>query len=250
MDEETERRPGAQALEHGHSPQEIRERLADGPKDSFLRDWIYGGIDGAVTTFAIVAGVAGASLPGYVVLILGIANLVADGFSMAAGNYSGTKAELDDYRRLRATERRHIKIAPDGEKEEIRQIFAAKGFEGRDLDRIVEVITGNESAWIETMLAEEYGLASAPRSPMRAALATFAAFLICGAVPLLPYLLGGGIALSTVLTGITFFAIGSAKSLWSLTSWWRSGLETFAIGMGAAALAYGIGYGLRMAFGI
>lgn len=233
------------ALEHGHSAEEIRRRLAAGPTMSYVRDWIYGGIDGAVTTFAVVAGVAGAELSTGIVLILGLANLMADGFSMAASNFLGTKAERDDYERLIAVERRHVALAPEGEREEIRQIFAAKGFSGPELERIVATVTANEPGWIRTMLAEEYGLPGSARSPWAAAAATFAAFLVCGLVPLVPYLAGGGLAASTAATGVTFFAIGSAKSRWSTASWWRSGLETFAIGMSAAALAYLVGLALR-----
>jgi VIT1/CCC1 family predicted Fe2+/Mn2+ transporter len=75
-------------LEHSHTREEIQERLARDKRGNYLRDWIYGGIDGTVTTFAIVAGVVGADLPGTVVLVLGLANLMADGFAMGAGNYS------------------------------------------------------------------------------------------------------------------------------------------------------------------
>ena len=89
-------------LEHGHEPHEISSRINGTRRRSNLRDVIYGAIDGAVTTFAIVAGVVGAELSTKVIIALGIANVLADGFSMAAGNYSGTKAELDDARRLRA----------------------------------------------------------------------------------------------------------------------------------------------------
>ena len=115
-------------LEHGHNREAIQQRLAGDARGNYLRDWIYGGIDGTITTFAIVAGVVGANLPGTVVLVLGLANLIADGFAMGAGNYSGTKADLDDYRRLLAIERKHIALEPSGEREEIRQIFGLKGF--------------------------------------------------------------------------------------------------------------------------
>ena len=96
-------------LEHGHSPEEIARRIGDSGRPSNLRDLIYGAIDGAVTTFAIVAGVVGAELSTKVIIALGIANVLADGFSMAAGNYSGTKAELDDAKRIRAIEERHVR---------------------------------------------------------------------------------------------------------------------------------------------
>jgi VIT1/CCC1 family predicted Fe2+/Mn2+ transporter len=234
-------------MEHEHSAQAIAKRLSRAPAVSYLRDWVYGGIDGAVTTFAIVAGVVGAELSNRVVLILGIANLVADGFSMAASNYSGTKTEHEEQDRLRAIEERHIDVVPEGEREEIRQIFRGKGFRGPDLERAVDVITANRERWVDTMLAEEYGLPKVVRSPLKAAASTFAAFVLCGAVPLLPFVFGSpaGFQLSIAMTALVFFLIGSTKSRWSPVSWWRSGAETLAIGLGAAALAFLIGHGLK-----
>jgi VIT1/CCC1 family predicted Fe2+/Mn2+ transporter len=234
-------------MEHEHSAQAIARRLAEAPSLSYLRDWVYGGIDGAVTTIANVAAVVGAELPNRVVLILGIANLVADGFSMAAANYSGTKTEHEEQAHLRAVEERHIDIVPEGEREEIRQILRAKGFRGRDLERAVEVITADRDRWVDTMLAEEYGLPKVVRSPLKAAASTFASFVLCGAVPLLPFLVGAPAAfhMALVMTALVFFLIGSTKSRWSPVRWWRSGAETMAIGLGAAGLAFVIGYALK-----
>jgi VIT1/CCC1 family predicted Fe2+/Mn2+ transporter len=238
-------------LDHDHSPEAIRHRLAEDPHVSYLRDWIYGGIDGAVTTFAVVSGVVGAALSPVIIVILGVANLLADGFSMAASNFSGTRAELEDYERLRAIEKRHIERDPEGERREIREIYRKKGFAGADLERAVEVITADRDRWIDTMLREEYGLPHEVRSARLAALSTFSAFLACGAVPLLPYLLPAAwfgsarFALSSLLTGLVFFGIGAARSRWSLAPWWRAGLETFATGGVAAVLAYGAGWALR-----
>ena len=180
-------------LEHSHTRKQSTRGSRVIRGISYLRDWIYGGIDGVVTTFAVVAGVVGADLPSRIVLILGLANLVADGFAMAAGNYSGTQAERDDYDRLLAVERKHIAIVPDGEREEIRQIFGAKGFSGDQLERIVDVITADDSRWAKTMVVEEYGLAPTPKSPTLAAFSTFAAFMLCGLVPLVAYLGAGGL---------------------------------------------------------
>ena len=230
-------------MEHQHSPDAIRKRLEAGPTHNYLRDWIYGGIDGSVTTLAVVTGVAGAQLSHWVILVLGFANLFADGFSMAASNYLGTKAEHDDWHRLEHIEHRHIEVEPEGEREEVRQIFERKGFEGADLQRIVELVTSNRERWVRTMLADEYGLPHAVRSPWIAALSTFTAFLICGLVPLLPYLTSAGNSLffSLVLTGGVFFGIGSIKSRWSTSSWWYSGLTTLLVGGMAASLAYAVG---------
>jgi len=235
-------------LEHSHTKEAIHARLARDPRISYLRDWIYGGIDGVVTTLAVVAGVVGADMPARIVLVLGLANLVADGFAMAAGNYTGTQADRDDYDRLLAVERKHIAVVPDGEREEIRQIFGGKGFSGDELERIVNVITADDSRWAKTMVVEEYGVAPTPKSPLLAGLNTFAAFILCGLVPLVTFLGAGGLVPCGVATGVVFFAIGAIKSRWSLTSWWRSGFGTFVIGMSAAALAFGVGFGFRTLF--
>jgi VIT1/CCC1 family predicted Fe2+/Mn2+ transporter len=234
-------------MEHEHTIEAIDERLSAGPRHNYLRDWIYGGIDGSVTTFAVVTGVVGAQLSPIIIVIMGFANLLADGFSMAASNFLGTKAEHDDLQRLEAIEHRHIELAPEGEREEVRQIFARKGFAGADLDRVVELITSDRERWVQTMLADEYGLPQEARSPWRAAVSTFSAFLICGLAPLLPFLLGmkSAIVFSTFLTGAVFFLIGSVKSRWSSASWWRSGLSTLLVGGIAAALAYVVGVLLK-----
>lgn len=230
-------------MEHDHSVEAIRERLAHGPSHNYLRDWIYGGIDGAVTTFAVVSGVAGAQLSPWIILALGFANLFADGFSMAASNFLGTRAEHDEWHRLEAVENRHIDLFPDGEREEVRQIFQLKGFGGQDLERIVELVTANRKRWVRTMLTDEYGLPQEVRSPWIAAISTFSAFIVCGLTPLIPYLLGlpNALIVSIILTAAVFVAIGSAKSKWSTVTWWRSGLTTLFVGAVAASLAYATG---------
>jgi VIT1/CCC1 family predicted Fe2+/Mn2+ transporter len=232
---------------HDHSAEAIRDRLVEGPSANYIRDWVYGGIDGAVTTFAIVAGVVGADFSTRVLMILGVANLVADGFSMAASNYSGTKTEQEEFERLHAWEDGQITADPKGETAEIREIFRLKGFEGADLERAVEIVTSDRDIWIETMLAEEYGLPRATRAPAISAMSTFAAFILCGVIPLLPFIIGVPAAFETsiVLTAGVFFAIGAVKSRWSMMHWWRSGLEITAIGLGTAFIAYLIGYGLK-----
>lgn len=234
-------------LQGDHTVAAIKARLHLGPRVNYLRDWVYGGIDGAVTTFAILAGVAGASLSPRVMLIVGFANLLADGFALAAGDFTATRTEHDNYKKLWASEAEQIRDVPDGEREEIRQIYAAKGFSGDDLERAVEILTEDRSRWIKTMLFEEYGLTENMRKPWLAAVSTFVAFGMCGVVPLIPFMLGwpAGMAISIVLTALAFFVIGTFKSIWSMQSWVRSGLETVLIGMCAASVAFGVGLLLR-----
>lgn len=239
-------------VEHSHDPEAIAARLQAGPTHSYLRDFIYGAIDGAITTFAIVSGVAGAGLSSGVVIIMGLANLLADGFSMGVSNYLGTRAEEQLREKIRAQEARHIRLYPEGEREEIRQIFALKGFADEALEQVVEVITSDKERWIDTMVQEEYGLSLKGGRPVVAGTVTFGAFILAGALPLLAFVVNwmfpGAVArpftVSIGLTVLAFFAIGLVKSGYVRQSRIRGGLETVAVGGIAALLAYGIGSAL------
>ena len=232
-----------------HTPRAIRERLSEPPRQSHLRDFIYGGIDGTVTTFAVVAGVAGARLSAIVVIILGVANLLADGFSMAISNYLATRAEKQERDLARSEEENEIQTNPEGEREEIRQIFALKGFAGAELDRVVDVITSDRRIWVDTMMAEEHGYGSAEEEPFRAASATFAAFVIVGFIPLsafifdslFPGVIEQPFVWSSAMTAVAFFVVGALKSRFVAEGWVKSGFETLGVGGVAAVIAYVIG---------
>lgn len=234
---------GISNLHDDHTPAAIARRLARTRRPSYLRDWVYGGIDGAVTTFAIVAGVVGANLGARVIIILGIANLIADGFSMAASNYVGTKTEHDDFERIMAGEREHIDRVPDGEREEVRQLLTGWGLEGQALDETTAAITSDPKRWVAFMMQEEHGLSPMMRSPLMAAASTYAAFALCGLIPLIPFFFGGPAAFSQSIaaTGVAFAVIGAVKSRWSLKPAWQSVAETLAIGAAAAIAAYAVG---------
>ncbi|MFT5522160.1 MAG: VIT1/CCC1 family predicted Fe2+/Mn2+ transporter, partial [Pirellulaceae bacterium] len=162
-----------------HTDEAIAHRLS-AKTHSYLGDFILGAVDGAVTTFAIVAGAAGAGLSSGVAVVLGVANVLADGFSMAAGNYLKARADHQTVDHCRRIEAMHIERVPDGEREEVRQIFRNKGFEGELLERVVTVITNDRDLWINTMLIEELGLQLEPPHPVRAAASTMFAFVIAG----------------------------------------------------------------------
>jgi len=230
-------------LHDEHTPEAIRARLTASPEHSYLGDGVLGAIDGTVTTFAIVAGATGANLGGGIALVLGLANVLADGFSMAVGNYLKTKADREVVARARRIEEHHIDHIPDGEREEIRQIFLAKGFDGGLLDHIVEVITKDRQQWVDTMLTEELGLRLETPDPLRASATTFVAFIVAGLVPLVPLVAIGAhrFLVSAVATAVTFFVIGAIKGRLVGQSQVRHGLETLLVGGGAAVLAYLVG---------
>ncbi|MGQ9427534.1 VIT1/CCC1 transporter family protein [Gilvimarinus sp. F26214L] len=234
---------------HSHSPEAIRRRLAAGPDRIYVKDFVYGAIDGAVTTFAVVSGVAGAGMASGIIIVLGLANILADGFSMAISNFLGTQADNEHLENLREEERIEIQLHPEGEREEIRQIYARKGFSGDQLEEVVAVITSDEQQWVDTMLKEEHGLSLEPSRAGMAALATFVAFALVGALPLLPFLFNWGFPgsiespflFSSVITMLAFFMVGALKGQFVKVSAWRSGLETLLVGGVAALLAYGVG---------
>lgn len=230
-----------------HEPAAVRSRLAKPIQASTLPDAILGGIDGCVTTFAVVSGAFGAGFSPRVALVLGFANLLADGFSMAVSNYEAGQAKLAEIASAERTERQHIALVPEGEREEIRQVFRAKGLEDELVEQVVEALCRDPDVWVATMLREEYGLSAVGLSPVRAAFTTFAAFLIVGTLPLMPYALPGldhdtQFLVSLILAGCVFLGIGMLKSVVYGLSAWRSGLRTLFMGTAAAGLAFATGY--------
>ncbi len=243
--------PTRDLLKPSHTPDAIRARLKEGYAQSYLRDFVYGGIDGAVTTFAVVSGVAGAELSTGILLVLGLANLLGDGFSMAASNFLGSRAELQLLERARKSEEHHIEVYPEGEREEIRQILANKGFAGEDLDRATEIITSDRKLWVDTMLQEELGLSLEKPHPFWAALTTFVSFMTIGIIPLLIFFVdfltpvNHAYLISTLLTAFAFVSVGAVKSRFVAQRWYLAGMETLTVGGIAAGLAYAVGVLLK-----
>ncbi len=216
----------------------------------YIHDIVYGGNDGIVTTFAIVAGTVGAELPAYVIIILGLANLLGDGISMAAGAYLSLKTELDQYERLSKEERQEIRDHPDLEREEVREAYAAKGLTGEALDQMVQRTTENEAVWIETMMREEHGLLrETSAQPLVHGFVTFCSFVVFGSVPLLPYIFGNvSIPRFTVAILSTFSALaflGFTRSYVTQQRRLRGILEIMAIGAISTGAAYLVGVLLK-----
>lgn len=226
-----------------------------GSMQDYLGEFVYGGIDGSVTTFAVVAGSAGAGLESSVVIILGFANLIADGFAMSVGSYLSTKSEKENYEKHKKIEYWEVDNLPQKEREEIEEIYAAKGFKGELLQQVVDVITADRDRWVDVMMKEELEMAEETKSPLAMGGVTYLSFLILGLIPLIVYVLDYAVGLdidlflySSVLTGFAFLGIGLMKAWVNHTHKLRAMLETLFLGGAAAVLAYWVGDVLEKAF--
>jgi len=228
---------------------EIEVNLTGPVQSPYVGDLVLGALDGSVTTFAVVAAATGAAQPASVVLIIGIANLFASGVSMALGNYLGTKSEEEFREKHRRREEYETERFPELEKEEVRKIFADKGFQGEDLERAVEIITSNKQIWVETMMRDELRISPEKRSPWLSGLVMLIAFILAGSVPLIPYLISlfepsfrpSALSSSVVMTFAAIFGVGTARSLVTGRRWWIAGMEMTVIGAIASLIAYVIG---------
>jgi len=215
---------------------------------NYLGEFVYGGIDGSVTTFAVVAGVAGAGLDSSIIIILGFANLLADGFSMSVGAYLAAKSEREMYEKHKKQEYFEIDTIPESERQEIREIYAAKGFEGELLEKVVATITQNKDRWVDVMMKEELEILPDNKSPLKIGTVTYFSFILVGIIPLTVYVwdyfispLSNPFLLSSIFTMIGFAVIGWLKSYVAETSIWKGIIETLLLGALAAIVAYFVG---------
>jgi VIT1/CCC1 family predicted Fe2+/Mn2+ transporter len=218
-----------------------------------IEDFVYGASDGAVTTFAVVAGALGASLSPAIILILGFANLFADGLSMSIGSYLSTKTRKELIEKERKKEEWEIDNMEDEEKNEIREIYEKKGFKDDLLEDIVRIITSRRKVWLDTMMKEELGLIDDPKNPIESAATTFVAFNLIGIIPLVPFIFlyvsglnslssSNASVYSIIFTAVAFFVIGIIKGKIVGKSIITSGLSTLGVGAIAALAAYLVGF--------
>ena len=231
----------------------IKEKISNSRIGYYIKSIVYGGIDGIITTFAVVTGAAGAGLPAGVIIILGFANLIADGISMAVGDYLSTKSENEFTSQQKEKHEKKLKQHPEQEKKQTINLFINKGFSKQDSVKLAETFSHNPKAWLDFKLKEELEMNEDDSSPLNNAFATFFSFIFFGFMPLLIYVISlitviensTKLMISIVLTGITMSLLGTLKSVFSTKHWFRSGLEILVLGGVAAIVAYGIGVLLR-----
>jgi len=225
-------------------------------KGKGISDVILGGQDGLVNVLGVTLGVASATNNPFVILVAGLAATFAETISMAAVAYTSVKADRDYYNAERALEEEEVEKIPRHEVEEIREIYAKKGFKGKLLNDVVKVITSNKKVWVDTMMTEELNLS--PRfggSPLKSAAIVFIATFIGSLIPLIPFALfslltvGSAIVVSLVLSVVVLFFVGAAKAKLTVGNWFVSGMELAIIGTIAAGTGYFIGLGLGKLFG-
>ncbi|MCH7828804.1 VIT1/CCC1 transporter family protein [Patescibacteria group bacterium] len=231
--------------------EKVWHRLHQG---TYIGDLVFGANDGIITTFAVVAGAAGALLSPGIIIILGLANLIADGFSMGASNFLSLRSQRDFVKLQRKKEEWEVKHFPEIEREEIRSILLHWGIPREHVEPATNAITRDEKRWVDLMMREELDLKEEePGSPAQHGFATFLAFIIAGFFPLIPYLLPqvpNQFLLSSVVAGVAFFGVGAARSLVTAAPPLKAGLEMLLIGGLAAAVAFGIGFAIKTLFGI
>lgn len=217
----------------------------------FLKPAVYGATDGIITTFAVVAGVIGAQLSPVIVVILGIANLLGDGVSMAFADYLGERSEQRHRKYSYSIEQWEIENIPEEETKELHQFFSHRGVAPKDTKELTTIIKKYPDLWSELGFIDEMGVSPHPEAHIwRSGAVTFCAFVTAGFLPLTPYvfqLFGfsySGISpflLSSGATAASLFFVGSLRTFLTKGKWWQNGLEVLIIGTIAASVAFFVG---------
>ncbi len=209
---------------------------------------ILGGQDGIVNVLGVVLGVAAASGDSKIIIAAALATTFAESLSMAAVAYTSTLADRDFYESQVEREKEHIRKFSAIEREEIRRIYEAKGFTGKQLDEIVDTITSDEQRWVDVMLAEELKVSPVEESGLlkTAVIVGFAA-VVGSLIPVAPFFgLPVWMAMwaAIALAGASLFIVGAYKATVTVGIWWKSGLQMLGIGLVTALVSYAIGYAI------
>lgn len=232
-----------------------------GAGSEYLKSIIYGGLDGIVTTFAVVAASAGANLDMTLLLLMGFASLIADGISMGFGDYLSSKAELQFQLKEKTREQWELDNYEEGEKNEMVELYMSKGMTSNEASQVIDVFSKHPKLFVDLMMVEELGMLPPDEDdePWKNGLVTFLSFLTFGSVPLWFYVgfyvagvVNDGLmfAVDCVATGFTLFLLGVVKANFTNQNKFRSGIGMLANGSIAAVAAYLTGWALEVAFGL
>jgi vacuolar iron transporter family protein len=235
--------PDARATAGGASSP-VRHRERHRPTNS-LRDVILGGQDGLVNILGIILGVIAGGGSNTVLLAAGFAAAITESISMGAVGYTSSVAQRDYYEAERARELGEIETVPEVERQEIREIYAAKGFSGELLDQVVDTITADRDGWLETMMDEELHLQPVDGSAVfRSSVVITIATLIGHLIPLVPFLWldrTPALIVAFALSALVLFGVGVYSAVTLVGDWRKNGLKMVVIGLGAAGVGFLIG---------
>jgi predicted membrane protein (TIGR00267 family) len=214
-------------------------------QSNWLRDVILGGQDGLVNILGIILGVIAGGGSDTVLLVTGFAAAITESISMGAVGYTSSISERDYYEAEKAREVSEIATVPEAERQEIRDIYAAKGFSGKLLEDVVDTITTNRDTWLATMMDEELHLQPVQTIEiLRTSVVITIATLVGHLIPLIPFMVLSrtpALILAIVLSGLVLFGVGVYSAVTLVGDWRKSGLRMVAIGLGAAAIGFFIG---------
>lgn len=214
----------------------------------YLGEFVYGGLDGCVTTFAVVSGAVGAGMGTNVIIILGFANLLADGFAMSIGAFLSSRSRKDSFNKK--LDEKIARLATHGldSREELRRVYESKGVTAPMLDKLVDILSQDKEQWASELLGDDESVVVDERPPLHIAYATYFSFILIGLIPLLIYVLdlfievGHNLFLyASLLTAAGFIIIGWLKTHITQTSIFRGIAETLLLGVIAATVSYFVG---------
>jgi len=219
-------------------------------ESNYIRDLVFGFGDGVNTSLGIVAGVGGAEVAASFVILAALVGMFTGAKAMAVQNYLAVKSQREILESEIKREEFEIENVPEKERQEIEDIYQAKGFRGEELKNVVDKITSNKDVWLKTMLTEELGLnLDILGSPLKGALVMFGSFLLGGILPIIPYFIvkfgilssASAIGIAIGISVISSFIVGAIKAHIAKKNWVKGGIEMDGLGTGIALIGYGIG---------
>lgn len=212
------------------------------PQGNWLRDFILGGQDGLVNVLGVILGVNAAGGSHNILIAASFAATFAEAISMAAVAYTSSLAQKDFYESQKKKEYQEVETSPEKEREEIREIYRNKGFDGELLEKVVQTLTKNKDVWVNNMLTDELGLQPiSTKNVISSSIFVGIAAVIGSLVPVIPFLImspNQAVPVSISVSGLALFAVGAYKAKTSVGIWWKSGLEMLLIGLGAAIAGF------------
>jgi len=217
-----------------------------GPTRQYMRDIILGVNDGLVSIFLLIVGVVGGGLTTQQILLAGVAASIAGAVSMASGEYIATKSQEQVFDWEMKLEKEHLQYHREIERQEIRDMFGELGFAAPDAERIVEIVDADDEAFLQVMMALEFGVVDTERRSPIAAMLMSGLLFFTGSLPsILPFVFVDdphtGLLIAAIGSGIGLFAVGALKTVVTRTDPIVAGLENVGVAAAGAAVAYGVG---------